>query len=116
MSSRANLGTWLISAALLCAAGSANAQSQAQSPATSPSIARASAASDDCVRYVEGQAMVVRCAVAGPQMLSDHGMSASEPYDVQGNPVDRHGDVVAVPENRGKTTREVFARERQTLR
>jgi hypothetical protein len=109
---RANFGPRLIAAALLCAVGAANAQSPAQSPAKSPSIAHASAATDDCVRYVEGQAMVVRCAVAGPRVLADHGMSAGEPYDVQGNPVDRHGNVVAVPE----ATREVFAKDRQTLR
>lgn len=115
MSLRANFGTCLIAAVLFGAAGSASAQS----PATSPSIARASAAvsgSDACVHYVEGQAMVVRCAIARSQMLSDHGMSVGEPYDVQGNPVDRHGDVVAVPETRGQATREVFARDRQTLR
>jgi hypothetical protein len=112
MSLRTNLGTCLLAGALVCAAGAAIAQS----PATSPSIARASAATDDCVRYVEGQAMVVRCSVAAPRVLADHGMSVGEPYDVQGNPVDRHGDVVAVPENRGQATREVFVRDRQTVR
>jgi hypothetical protein len=116
MSWRANFGTCLFAglsaAALLCAAGAADAQS----PATSPSVAHASAATDDCVRYVEGQAMVVRCAVAAPRVLADHGMSVGEPYDVQGNPVDHHGDIVAVPGQRGQTTREVFTRDRQTLR
>ena len=110
MSLRANFGTCLIAAALFGVAGSANAQSP------SPSIARASIGTDGCVRYVEGQAMVVRCALAGPQVLADHGVAVGEPYDVQGNPVDRQGNVVAVPENRGNPAREVFAREPATRR
>lgn len=110
MSLRASLGRCVL-AALISAAGAASAQS----PSSSPSIARASAASDDCVRYVEGQAMVVRCAAA-PQVLADHGGAVGEPYDVQGNPVDRHGDVVAVPESRGRAAREVFARDSGTPR
>jgi hypothetical protein len=110
MSVRASLGTCLIAAALLSAAGSANGQD--------PSIARATAASggaDGCVRYVAQQAMVVRCALE-PQILSDHGMTAGEPYDAHGNPLDRLGNVVAVPEGRGRPAREVFAGDRSTLR
>lgn len=111
MSVRASLGTCLIAAALLSAAGSASGQD--------PSIARATAASvalDACVRYVAQQAMVVRCALAEPQILSDHGMTAGESYDVQGNPVDRHGNVIAVPSGqREQPAREVFASERRTL-
>ena len=116
MSMRASLGTCLIAAALLSAAGAANGQDQ--------SIARATAASagmDGCVRYVSGQAIVVRCALGTPQIVADHGMTAGEPYDAQGNPVDRHGNVVAVPEGRGQggrnqAAREVFASDRQPQR
>ena len=101
---RASLGTCLILATLLSATSPANAQDQA--------FARASGAMDGCVRYVAQQAMVVRCALGDPRIVSDHGMTAGEPYDVHGNPVDRHGNVVAVPES-GRTHREVFASERR---
>ena len=111
MSVRADLGTCLIAAALLSAGGVANGQD--------PSIARATAASaglDGCVRYVAHQAMVVSCALGEARMLSDHGMTAGELYDVHGNPVDRHGNIVAVPEGgRTQPAREVFASERRTL-
>jgi hypothetical protein len=43
-------------------------------------------------------------------------MTAGEPYDAQGNPVDRHGDVIAVPAGRASREREVFAREHGSLR
>jgi hypothetical protein len=45
-----------------------------------------------------------RCLAVPPpdRLMSDHGPA----YDVQGNPVDRYGYVLAVPENRG--IREVF--------
>jgi hypothetical protein len=93
---------------MFTAASAANGQDQA--------LARAAGGMDGCVRYVAHQAMVVRCALDEPRMLSDHGMTAGEPYDVQGNPVDRHGNVVAVPENgRARQAREVFADERRTL-
>ena len=39
--------------------------------------------------------------------LSDHGMTAGERYDAQGNPVDRQGNVVAVPNGRSGSIREV---------
>jgi hypothetical protein len=108
MSVRTNLGTCLIFATIFAAANSANGQDQA--------LARASSAMDGCVRYVAQQAMVVRCALGDPRILSDHGMTAGEAYDVQGNPVDRHGNIVAVPESGRTQHREVFASERQTLR
>ena len=111
MSMRASLGTCLIAAALLSAAGAANGQDR--------SLARAIAASagqDGCVRYVSGQAIVVRCALGTPQIVSDHGMTAGEPYDAQGNPLDRQGNVVAVPEGRNQAEREVFASDRRTQR
>ena len=111
MSVRASLGTCLIAAALLSAAGAANGQS--------PSVARATAAAagmDGCVRYVAGQAIVVRCALGNPQIVADHGMTAGDPYDAQGNPLDRHGNVVAVPEGKGQAAREVFADDRRTQR
>ena len=43
--------------------------------------------------------------------LSDHGMAVGERYDSQGNPVDRQGDIVAVPAGRSASTREVFVQE-----
>jgi hypothetical protein len=43
--------------------------------------------------------------------LSDHGMAVGERYDAQGNPVDRQGNVVAVPNGRSGSNREVFVQE-----
>jgi hypothetical protein len=53
-----------------------------------------------------------RCLMTSPETIvygsmSDHGPG----YDAQGNVVDRHGNVVAVPGNRGGEVREVFVRE-----
>ena len=42
--------------------------------------------------------------------MSDHGMAVGERYDVQGNPVDRQGNVIAAPADRSGFT-QVFARE-----
>jgi hypothetical protein len=42
--------------------------------------------------------------------MSDHGMAVGERYDAQGNPVDRQGDVIAVPADRSGFS-QVFARE-----
>ncbi len=103
----ARFGTFLAAAALL-AAGPATAQEIAR--ASSMGASSVSGRVDGCVRYVAQQAMVVRCALAEPHMAADHGAA----YDVQGNPVDRHGDVIAT--SGGQTqVREVFASER-TLR
>jgi hypothetical protein len=107
MSVRVSFGACLILATMLAAGGAANAQDQA--------LARASSAMDGCVRYVAQQATVVRCALGEPRMLSDHGMTAGEPYDLHGNPVDRNGNVVAVPENGRAQHREVFANDRRTV-
>jgi hypothetical protein len=43
--------------------------------------------------------------------LSDHGAAVGERYDWQGNPIDRHGNIVAVPTGRSGSTREVFVQE-----
>lgn len=43
--------------------------------------------------------------------LSDHGMAVGERYDAQGNPVDRQGNIVAVPAGRSGSGREVFVQE-----
>jgi hypothetical protein len=43
--------------------------------------------------------------------LSDHGSAVGERYDAEGNPVDRQGNVVAVPAGRSGSSREVFAQE-----
>jgi microcystin degradation protein MlrC len=42
---------------------------------------------------------------------SDHGMAVGERYDAQGNPVDRQGNVIAVPNGRSGSNREVFVQE-----
>jgi len=62
---------------------------------------------DGCVRYVAQQAMVVSCALAEPCLAADKGAAD----DVQGNPVDRHGDVIATSSGRTQA-REVFASAR----
>lgn len=46
--------------------------------------------------------------VQASEAIADHGADAGDAYDLQGNPVDRHNNVVAVPGNREKP-REVFA-------
>lgn len=43
--------------------------------------------------------------------LSDHGWAVGERYDVQGNPIDRQGNVIAVPNGRSGSSREVFVQE-----
>lgn len=66
---------------------------------------------DGCVRYVAQQATVVSCALVEPRIMSDHGMTAAEPYDAAGNPIDRNGDIIAVPSDARGPSREVFASE-----
>src|SRR5882757_10072888 len=59
-------------------------------------------------------AVIVTDLPAG-RVLSDHGANVGEPYDAQGNPLDRHSNIVAVPEAPATAgapsgrTREVFA-------
>jgi hypothetical protein len=43
--------------------------------------------------------------------LSDHGAAVGERYDWQGNPIDRQGNIVAVPSGRSGSVREVFVQE-----
>ena len=43
--------------------------------------------------------------------LSDHGAAVGDRYDWQGNPIDRQGNIVAVPTGRSGSTREVFVQE-----
>ena len=43
--------------------------------------------------------------------LSDHGAAVGERYDAQGNPIDRQGNIVAVPTGRSGSVREVFVQE-----
>ena len=66
---------------------------------------------------VQGQA-ADRCvaAVTVPETvvygtLSDHGAAVGERYDWQGNPIDRQGNVIAVPSGRSGSVREVFVQE-----
>ena len=41
----------------------------------------------------------------------DHRAAVGERYDSQGNPIDRQGNVIAVPAGRSGSTREVFVQE-----
>ena len=43
--------------------------------------------------------------------LSDHGAAVGERYDSQGNPIDRQGNIIAVPAGRSGSNREVFVQE-----
>ena len=43
--------------------------------------------------------------------MSDHGAAVGDRYDWQGNPIDRQGNIVAVPTGRSGSTREVFVQE-----
>lgn len=65
------------------------------------------AATDKRQEVADRCILVTAPAIRG-QVQSDHGASVGEAYDAQGNPVDRHGNIVAVPENRSGL-REVFA-------
>jgi len=60
---------------------------------------------DRCVAAVT----VPGTVVYGP--LSDHGAAVGDRYDWQGNPIDRQGNIVAVPSGRSGSTREVFVQE-----
>ncbi|TAJ28824.1 MAG: hypothetical protein EPO67_15815 [Reyranella sp.] len=64
------------------------------------------AARDTCKPAQQASCMVIR--VQGSEAMADHGADAGDAYDLQGNPVDRHDNVVAAPGGRDKP-REVFA-------
>ena len=75
-----------------------------------------------CAQRQDAQGHADRCvaSVTVPETvvygtLSDHGAAVGERYDWQGNPVDRQGNIVAVPTGRSGSTREVFVQE-PTLR
>lgn len=72
---------------------------------TVPGQMRAEPARSDACGAV---AALARCLImpAADRLLADHGAAAGEPYDTQGNLLDRHGYVLAAPETRG--AREVF--------
>jgi hypothetical protein len=111
---RASLGTCLIAAALLAATAAG-----AGDRSITNAVAGPAREIDGCVRPVAWQPGGGRCALVEPaagQVLSDHGMMAGEAYDAQGNPVDRHGDVIAVPAGRASQAREVFARDQGAFR
>lgn len=73
----------------------------------------------ECTQRQDAQGQGVdRCvaAVTVPETvvygtLPDHGMAVGERYDAQGNPVDRQGNIVAVPAGRSGSNREVFVQE-----
>ena len=77
---------------------------KASSP-TVPGQMRAESGRSDACGAV---AVLARCLMvpAADRLLADHGAAVGEPYDTQGNLLDRHGYVIAVPETRG--AREVF--------
>src|SRR3954454_16676717 len=69
-----------------------------------------------CAQRPDSQADRCIAAVTVPETvvygtLSDHGAAVGERYDWQGNPIDRQGNVVAVPTGRSGSTREVFVHE-----
>ena len=71
-----------------------------------------------CAQRQDAQGQADRCvaSVTVPETvvygtLSDHGAAAGERYDWQGNPIDRQGNVVAVPAGRSGSNREVFVQE-----
>lgn len=101
---RASLGTGLFIAAALVVAVPASAGDRSFTPASA-----AVREVDGCLKP-EARQPAERCALVEPvarrQVLSDHSMA----YDAQGNPLDRNGDIVAVP-GRGTQAREVFAGE-----
>ncbi|WP_422003155.1 hypothetical protein [Reyranella sp.] len=49
-------------------------------------------------------------AELAPRFRADHGITAGAPYDIDGNLVDRHGNIVAVPAAAGRP-QEVFVLE-----
>lgn len=53
-----------------------------------------------------------RCAMVIPEIVIYGRMSDDGPgYDTQGNPIDRHGNIVATRSGRTGSIREVFANE-----
>ena len=69
-----------------------------------------------CAQRQDPQADRCVAAVTVPETvvygtLSDHGAAVGERYDWQGNPIDRQGNIVAVPTGRSGSTREVFVQE-----
>ncbi len=88
------------------------------------SPANPAAAGDRCVRpnaQLSGAAgsAVERCLMVpvrpnADRIASDFGPTVGELYDAQGNPVDRHGNIVAVSQDRSGVGRplQVFVSER----
>ena len=101
---RASLSSFLILGAISLAS-----TAQAFDRTCSAKQAAQGQAADRCVAAVT----VPETVVYGT--LSDHGAAVGERYDWQGNPVDRQGNIVAVPTGRSGSTREVFVQE-PTLR
>jgi hypothetical protein len=93
-----------LSIGLLAAPGPASSLDKVFSHTVSGPVSAAPVRSDDC----GADAAPARCLVvpAAGRLLADHGAAAGEPYDEQGNLLDRHGYVIAVPGTRG--AREVF--------
>jgi hypothetical protein len=89
---------------LLAAPGPASSRDEVSSHAVSGPVRAVPVRSDACGAV----AAAAHCLVvpAAGRLLADHGAAAGEPYDEQGNLLDRHGYVIAVPGTRG--AREVF--------
>jgi hypothetical protein len=84
------------------------------------SLAGAAQAFDrTCTQRQDAQGQIVEFCVASVTVpetvvhgtLSDHGRAVGERYDAQGNPIDRQGNIVAVPTGRSGSIREVFVQE-----
>ena len=81
------------------------------------SLSSAAQASDRaCTQRQDPQADRCVASVTVPETvvygtLSDHGAAVGDRYDWQGNPIDRQGNIVAVPTGRSGSTREVFVQE-----
>jgi len=97
---RASLPTFLILGALSLAS-----TAQAFDRTCAQRQAAPGQAGDRCVAAVT----VPETVVYGT--LSDHGAAVGERYDWQGNPIDRQGNIVAVPSGRSGSIREVFVQE-----
>ncbi len=94
---RASLPTFLILGTLLLSSG-------------------AQAFDRTCTQRQDSQADRCMASVTVPETvvygtLSDHGAAVGDRYDWQGNPIDRQGNIVAVPTGRSGSTREVFVQE-----
>jgi hypothetical protein len=103
-----------ITIALLAPAGPAHSHDPIAGPssASKPAPVRPDACRPGASRAAPERCLVIIMTdLPAGRVLSDHGAGVGEPYDAQGNLMDRRGNIVAVPETRGPSgrAREVFA-------